>query len=134
MSTAQIIWDGDLETKCTHLKSGDTITTDAPTDNEGKGAHFSPTDLLATSLVSCMLTIVAIRARKENWKIEKMTGDLKKVMASDPRRVSETNIQIKVKGDLSDKEKRRLEAAAKNCPVAKSLHPDLKQIVTFSYI
>lgn len=134
MATAKITYEGQLRTSCTHLKSRNNIITDAPTDNHGKGEAFSPTDLLATSLVSCMLTIMGITAAKEGIPFGKTEAEMQKVMAENPRRVSGIIITIKMpKENYSDKQKRILEDAARNCPVAKSLNPSIQQSINFHY-
>ncbi|HAA00171.1 MAG TPA: OsmC family protein [Flavobacteriales bacterium] len=134
MEISRIIYSGDLRTEATHLKSGKTITTDAPTDNNGKGDAFSPTDLLATSLGSCMLTIMGIAASQHGFILGDIEVSIEKHMASAPRRVDKivVTININEKG-LSEKDKKLLEASARACPVAKSLHPDLVQEVHFNY-
>lgn len=134
MSTATIKYNGNLRTNAIHLKSGNEIITDAPTDNHGKGEAFSPTDLLATSLACCMLTLMGITAGKNDIVFEDASADITKVMGSNPRRVQEIVVKITMpKIAYSDKEKKLLEVAALNCPVAKSLSSDLKQTVTFDY-
>ena len=133
MTTATISYKGQLRTTCTHVRSNTTITTDAPVDNHGKGEAFSPTDLLATSLVSCMITTMGIAAQKNNIPFEGADAEMEKIMASDPRRVSGIVITIKMPADLTAEHRKVLEAAAINCPVAKSLHPDVNQQLTFSY-
>lgn len=135
MATAQIHYEGQLRSRCIHLQSGTVIITDAPTDNHGKGEAFSPTDLTATSLASCMLTTMGIAAKKYNIPFEKADAEMQKVMASDPRRISAIAITIKIPGNpiLSHEQKKLLEAAALNCPVAKSLHPDINQQIKFEY-
>lgn len=135
MATAKIHYEGQLRTQCTHIQSGTSITTDAPTDNHGKGEAFSPTDLLATSLVSCMLTTMGIAARKHDIPFEKADAEMQKVMASDPRRVSAIIVTVNMAGSprLSDEQKEMLEAVALSCPVAKSLHPDIEQKIEFEY-
>jgi uncharacterized OsmC-like protein len=134
MQTSEIKYQGDLRTLCTHLKSGKEIITDAPTDNCGKGEAFSPTDLLSTSLVSCMLTIMAITADKHGFKFEGVQAEMQKVMASNPRRVAEINVTIQMpNSDYDQKQKKLLEIAALNCPVAKSLAESVKQNVIFKY-
>lgn len=132
--TAKIVYEGELRTQCTHLQSSSRITTDAPTDNHGKGEAFSPTDLLATSLVSCMLTTMGIAAAKQNIPFGKAEADMKKIMASDPRRVAAIEITVKIlQPGLTDAQKKALEAAAIHCPVAKSLHPEVDQRIEFVY-
>jgi putative redox protein len=134
MITAKIQYQGELRTQCTHVQSTTTITTDAPVDNFGKGEAFSPTDLLATSLVSCMLTTMGIAAQKQNIPFDKATAEMLKVMGKDPRRVSGIIVTIKMpKNNLTAEQKEILESAAINCPVARSLHPDLDQQVKFEY-
>ena len=134
MKIAEVYYPGNLRTEAIHLKSGNKIVTDAPIDNNGKGEAFSPTDLLASSLASCMLTIMGIVAERNHIQIEGIKVEVGKVMESNPRRVAEINLEFKMpdKG-FSDKEKEILENAARNCPVAKSLHPDLKQNIFFNY-
>lgn len=135
MITAKIEYEGQLRTRCTHVQSGTTITTDAPTDNHGKGEAFSPTDLLSTSLITCMLTTMGIAAGKENIPFERASAEMTKVMANNPRRVSEIVITITMpKGRLTDEQRRKLEDVALNCPVARSLHPDVRQQVKFEYV
>jgi putative redox protein len=134
MKTSKINYMGNLRTEATHLRSGQTIITDAPPDNNGKGEAFSPTDLLATSLGSCMLTIMGIAAEKHTINIEGTSLEITKIMASDPRRVSEIIVEFKMpENSFSDKEKKILENAAYTCPVAKSLSSELKQTVIFNY-
>lgn len=134
MATSKITYTGDLRTISVHLKSGDEIITDAPTDNQGKGAAFSPTDLLATSLGNCMLTIVGIAAKNHGFNIDGTTAEVTKVMAENPRRVSEIHVSLQFPtNSYTEKEKVLIERAAKTCPVSHSLHPEIKQEITFSY-
>ena len=134
MNTAEVIYQGQLRTECTHLQSGTKIMTDAPTDNFGMGAAFSPTDLVAIALASCMITTVGILTRLENINLEGSKLTVKKIMESNPRRIAQIHIDIKINNpDLSEEQKKRIEEIAQNCPVAKSLHPDLIQKVTFTY-
>lgn len=131
--TSKIIYKGELRTEATHLQSNTVIYSDAPKDNHGKGEAFSPTDLLATSLGSCMISIMGIVAMKENMtKIDGTIAEITKVMYADPRRVGEVHVKlIFPKNNYTDKEKAMYEHAAHTCPVAKSLHPDLKQVIEF---
>ncbi|MEM9990155.1 MAG: OsmC family protein [Bacteroidota bacterium] len=132
MATSTVIYKNGLRTEATHLKSGNSIITDAPTDNHGKGEAFSPTDLVATALASCMLTIMGIKAAAKDLDIEGAKVEVTKVMASAPRRIAEAQIKITMpQNDYSDADKKLLEGAARTCPVAKSLHPDLVQAVEF---
>jgi len=133
MATSTIKYLGDLRTEATHIQSGDKIITDAPLDNNGKGEAFSPTDLLATSLASCMLTIMGIAARGRTINIDGTTCEITKVMAAEPRRVSEIHAALNFVNPYTDKEKAVLENAAKTCPVFYSLHPDIKKVITFNY-
>lgn len=126
--TSTITYLGDLRTECTHIKSGQTIVTDAPIDNNGKGEAFSPTDLTATSLGTCMVTIMGISARNHQIDIDGTQLEITKHMASDPRRISQIDIKIILpKKDYSSKELKILETSARTCPVALSLHPDIQQ-------
>ncbi|MGZ5255529.1 MAG: OsmC family protein [Flavitalea sp.] len=132
--TSTVVYDGNLRTVCTHLQSGTVIETDAPVDNQGKGEAFSPSDLLATALGSCMLTIMGMAAREQNIDMDGTSCSITKIMASEPRRVSEAQIVINFPAlDYSDKVKTILKRAALTCPVAKSLHPDLLQNVVFNF-
>lgn len=130
--TSKIIYNGDLRTECTHIRSGQTIITDAPVDNNGKGEAFSPTDLAATSLGSCMITIMGISARNHEIDIDGATLEVTKHMASDPRRISGIDIKVYMPDkSYSKKEKTILEKAGRTCPVAFSLHPDIVQNIEF---
>lgn len=132
--TSTVHYEGNLRTHCTHVASQKTVITDAPVDNNGKGEAFSPTDLLATSLVSCMMTLMGITAAKSNIPFENADATMVKIMGTNPRRVIEIQIEITLKNQkYTPEQKQLLEDAAHNCPVAKSLHPDLKQTVTFIY-
>lgn len=134
MKTSKIVYNGNLRTEATHLRSGKVIITDAPVDNNGKGEAFSPTDLLATSLGSCMLTIMGMVAGRNNINIDGTTIEISKIMGTDPRRVIEIVVEFTMNGTAySNEDKKLLENAAHTCPVAKSLHPDLKQTVIFNY-
>lgn len=134
MKIAEIVYQGELRTEATHIKSGRSILTDAPPDNKGKGDAFSPTDLLSASLGSCMITIMGIIAERENINIKGTQVIISKIMASNPRRVQEIVVEINFpENNYTDKEKKLLENAARTCPVALSLHPDIKQNVIFNY-
>jgi putative redox protein len=134
METAKAIYLGELRTEATHVRSGVKLITDAPTDNQGKGESFSPSDLLATALGSCMLTIMGIACRTHGINIDGAKIKITKVMASNPRRVSEVHIVFDMPASsYSDKEKNILETAARTCPVALSVHPDIKQVLNFNY-
>lgn len=134
METINTVYEGNLRTNAIHLQSGEKIITDAPKDNQGKGEAFSPTDLLAASLGSCMMTIMGIQARKNNVNIDGISAKITKIMAQNPRRVSEVVIEFNMpEGNFTEGQKKLLEEAALNCPVAKSIHPGLKQTVKFNY-
>lgn len=133
MTTSTVEYQGNLRTQALHLQSNNQIITDAPTDNHGKGEAFSPTDLLATSLASCMLTIIGIKAEAMDIDVIGTRAEVTKIMTDKPRRVKEIQVVITFNQLLDERTKNRLEAAAFSCPVAKSLHPDIEQNVTFYY-
>jgi uncharacterized OsmC-like protein len=134
MATFETKYLGNLRTEITHLQSGNTLTTDAPTDNHGKGEFFSPTDLFASSLGSCMLTIMGIAAKTHGFNIDGAFMETTKVMSSNPRRVAELIITITFPhNNYSAKELKILETSARECPVANSLHPDVKRTVSFVF-
>lgn len=136
MSTSKVEYTGSLRTKAVHLASGNEIITDAPKDNNGRGEAFSPTDLVATALANCMLTMMGILAKKEGiTPIDGATADVTKVMYPDPRRIGEIHVTLTMPAlNYSDKEKKMYEHTAHTCPVAKSLHPDLKQVIVFNWL
>ena len=134
MPDIKIVYSGSLRTKATHIQSGDTIITDAPTDNNGKGEAFSPTDLFASSLGSCMLTIMGITAQTHGLDIEGSTVHINKIMGTNPRRVASLDITIDINGELNEKDKKILIKAAKHCPVSKSIHPDIDEQITFNFL
>ena len=125
---------GELRVSSTHLASNTEIITDAPVDNNGKGESFSPTDLVATALGTCMITVMGIYAEKNGILMPNVYSRTNKVMSSKPRKISKLKIEI-IFGDnqLSEVEKQSLKDVALNCPVAKSLHPDLKQEIEFNF-
>jgi putative redox protein len=132
--TSKIVYEGNLRTRMTHLYSGTEVLTDAPLDNQGLAQAFSPTDLVATALGSCMMSIMGIKARDMQLDLKGTQLDVTKVMAANPRRISEVLVTIKFPANtFSEKEKTILENAAKTCPVAQSLHPDIKQEITFNW-
>jgi len=134
MKTSKIVYQGNLRTQATHIKSSNSIITDAPTDNKGKGEAFSPTDLVATALGSCMLTIIGIKAQDNGMVTEGITVDVTKVMASNPRKISEIKVEFNFEyKNYTEKEKKIIENAAKTCPVALSLHSETKQTLTFNF-
>jgi putative redox protein len=135
MITVETIYSGELRTEATHLRSGTKLTTDAPIDNQGKGEYFSPTDLVATALGSCMVTVMGIAARTHNFSINGAKLAITKVMTQEPpRRIGEIIVELTFPAmNYSDKEKKILEHVVKTCPVALSLHPDVKQSVKLIY-
>lgn len=133
--TSKVVYNGSLHTDATHLASGTTIVTDAPVDNGGKGSAFSPTDLVATALSSCMLTIIGIASETHGFSIVGTTCEVEKVMAANPRRISAINMKMYVKGQetYTDKERAIIENAAKTCPVWFSLNADMEKNIEFIY-
>src|SRR5476649_838365 len=130
MATISTTYLGGLRTEATHLQSGTKIITDAPVDNHGKGEAFSPTDLLAEALASCILTTMAIIGNTHGINIDGTTAEVTKVMSPNPRRVAEVIVDLKFPSDYTDKEKSILEHSALTCPVAVSLHPDVKKTIS----
>ena len=134
MATSHTIYQGELRTENEHIGSGQKLITDAPLDNQGKGEAFSPTDLVATALSDCMMTIIGIKARDKGLDVIGTKIETTKMMASNPRRICEIIVDITFpKNNFSDKDKTIFEAVAKTCPVALSLHPDIKQSVKFNW-
>jgi putative redox protein len=134
METIRTRYIGNLRTSALHVQSSETIITDAPADNQGRGEAFSPTDLLAASLASCMLTIMGIAAREHKFSIDGTEVKITKIMASGPRRVSEIIVDlIFPHNDYTPKQKKIIRLSADTCPVALSLHPDLKQTVKIHF-
>ena len=133
MTTSTSKYSGELRTHSVHTQSGETYITDAPTDNEGKGEAFSPTDIVATSLANCMMTIMGIVSKRKGLIIEGTEAKIDKFMGTDPRRITEIKIDFYFPVDFSEDERKLLEKSALNCPVAKSLSSDLKQNIEFHY-
>ena len=133
--TSTVIYEGELRTVARHLASGTTIETDAPVDNQGKGESFSPTDLVATALGSCMLTIMGQKARDLKIDLVDTKIEIQKIMKADPRRISGIQLLFHFPETLLLDEKNRLilERSAHTCPVKYSLHPDLQVEVTFNW-
>jgi putative redox protein len=127
-------YKGDLRTEARHLRSGNTIITDAPPDNNGKGMAFSPTDLVCSALGSCMMTLMGILANREEIDLSGMTWEVEKIMASNPRKIAEVRIVFNHPNLIAtDVQKEKLRRAALTCPVALSLHDSIKQDVTFNF-
>jgi putative redox protein len=134
MITAESVYIGNLRTRAKHVLSGSEILTDAPPDNQGEGAFFSPTDLVATALGSCMITIMGIVAKRDGFSIDGTTWKVTKIMGDNPRRIAEIIIELHFPhNNYSEKERRLIEHSVKYCPVAQSLHPDLKQTIIYHY-
>jgi uncharacterized OsmC-like protein len=134
MSTSEVIYLGDLRTSAVHTLSGDRIITDAPPDNQGRGEAFSPTDLMSTSLASCLLTVTAIACRTHHIPFDNTRAEVTKIMASNPRRVAAIHVDVFLpEYSYTDKEKAIIEHSARTCPVALSLHPDIEQKIRFNY-
>ena len=132
MSTSKVTYQGNLRTSNEHIKSGITFFTDAPTDNNGKGEAFSPTDTVATGLANCMFTIMGIKANAMGVSIEGATAEVTKTMAAGPRRISKIQIDFTMPAQ-SDKAQKILENSGKTCPVHYSLHPDIEKEITFHW-
>lgn len=128
--TARVTYVGGLRTEAEHLRSGNTILTDAPVDNRGKGEAFSPTDLVAAALGTCMLSIMGIAAKDHEIDMEGAVAEVTKVMGTNPRRITRIEVKITMpERHYSDKEKKLLDRAAHLCPVKNSLHPDLEEVL-----
>ena len=127
--TSTVVYNGDLRTTLTHLKSGSNFETDAPVDNNGKGERFSPTDLLATSLATCMVTVMGIKSKTMGFDLNDIKVEVLKVMKADPRRVSGIELTFHIPDSLKDieeKTKTILKHTADTCPVMKSIHPNIE--------
>jgi len=134
METARTIYKGDLRTEMTHVRSGSVITTDAPPDNKGKGEFFSPTDLVASALGSCIFTIMGIAAREHGFTIDGASCAITKIMTDKPRKIGEIKIEFDFTGrNYTDKQKKILEYCVKTCPVALSLNESVFQNVTLKF-
>lgn len=127
--TSSVIYHGELRTTCTHLKSGSNFETDAPVDNNGKGERFSPTDLMATSLATCMITVMGIKARAMGFDLNDIKIDVLKIMKADPRRVGGIELTFHIPDSLASVEEKTkiiLKNTGETCPVIKSIHPDIE--------
>ena len=131
MPTSKVTYIGDLRTSSIHLQSGSEIITDAPTDNNGKGEAFSPTDSVANGLASCMFTVMEIKAQDLGVDFSGSTAEVTKIMAAEPRRISEIHVNFNMNLAADDKTKTILERTAMTCPVFYSLHPDIKKEIGF---
>lgn len=133
MPTTKVIYLGELRTSSIHLQSGSEIISDAPLDNNGKGEAFSPTDIVANGLASCMLTVMGIKARDLDVDFTNSTAEVTKIMGTEPRRIVEIQIVFNMSISVDEKTKTILERTALTCPVWFSLHPDIKKEVTFNW-
>jgi putative redox protein len=133
--TATVVYKGDLRCECTHLQSGTIIETDAPTDNRGKGQRFSPTDSLCVALATCIVTTMALKATDMDINLAGTAIDVTKHMLSEPRRIGKVDIILKFPATLKldEKDKTILKRVGDNCPVAKSLHPDLAVNIAYHW-
>ena len=131
--TSKITYLGELRTSSIHIQSGSEIISDAPIDNNGKGAAFSPTDTVANGLGSCMFTVMGIKAAEMNVDLSNSTAEITKIMAAEPRRISEIHIVFNITIEADAKTKTILERTAMTCPVYYSLHPDIKKVITFNW-
>ena len=125
---------GNLRAEMTHYKSGQIIHTDAPTDNNGKGAAFSPTDLAATSLASCMITVMSIKANQLGIDIDGTEAEVEKEMSAKPRKISAIRINILFPKNYNERDRKILELTANTCPVIYSLNPDIEKEINFNYL
>lgn len=134
--TASVIYKGELRCECTHLQSGTVIETDAPTDNRGKGQKFSPTDTLCVALATCAVTTMALKAGDMGIELAGTTIDLTKHMQSEPRRVAKIDVVLHIPATVNAGEKDRiiLQRVGDNCPVVKSLHPDLVVNIVYDWL
>ena len=133
--TSTVVYEGDLRTVCTHLRSNSRIETDAPTDNQGKGERFSPSDLVATALGSCMMTIMGMKARDMKVDLKGASIEIEKIMKADPRRIGGINLTFHFSPGFSatTKEKEILERAAHTCPVIYSINPEIEVKTVFKW-
>ncbi|SRX75215.1 OsmC family protein [Aequorivita antarctica] len=133
MSTSKVTYLGNLRTENEHLKSGSKFITDAPTDNNGKGEAFSPTDTVATGLANCMITMMGIKARDMQVNIDGTTAMVTKTMAADPRRISKIEVILNFPAGIDERSRKILENTARTCPVHYSLHPDIERVIEFNW-
>ena len=131
--TSKVTYLGNLRTESIHIRSGNSFITDAPTDNNGKGEAFSPTDTVATGLASCMLTVMGIKARDMDIDMTGTKAQVTKTMASNPRRISKIEVVLNLPFEADEKTKTILDRSANTCPVYHSLHPDIEKDITFNW-
>ncbi len=134
MVTISVVYEGDLHCRAVHDPSGEALQTDAPADNRGRGATFSPTDLLATSIATCLVTVMGIEAADRGWDLSGTTARVEKHMVADPRRrIGRLEVEIHVPHDFAPEEREILERAAHGCPVCASLAPEVETPVRFRW-
>lgn len=133
MSTSKVTYLGNLRTENEHLKSGNKYITDAPTDNQGKGEAFSPTDTVATGLANCMITVMGIKANDLNVNMDGTTAMVTKTMAANPRRISKIEVVVTLPAGIDDRSKKILENTGRTCPVLQSLHRDIEKVIVFNW-
>jgi len=133
--TANVIYKGSLRCEATHLQSGSMIETDAPTDNKGKGERFSPTDMLCVSLATCIVTTMGIKGIDMDIDLTNTSVEVTKHMLPDPRRVAKIEVKLNMPSalQLDEKDKIILERVGNNCPVTKSLHPDMQVEIQYNW-
>lgn len=132
MVEIKLSYEGDLHCSAVHVPSGNTLVTDAPLDNNGRGEAFSPTDLLATSLGSCMATVIGIVAKRKEIAVEGMNVNVRKFMSEDqPRRVKRLELDLILPLPGSHPDRKLLESAARGCPVHHSIHPDIEVVMNW---
>ena len=134
MSTAKVTYLGNLRTECEHVKSGSTYFTDAPTDNNGKGEAFSPTDTVATGLANCMLTMMGIKSHDLSVDLDGSVARVTKTMTTNPRRISRIDVEMDLPEKVDTRSRKILEKTALTCPVLYSLHPTIQKEVIFNWI
>ena len=134
MATSKITYLGDLRTTSTHLQSGTEILSDAPVDNHGKGQAFSPTDLLANALGSCMITVMAIKANDMGIELKGTTAEVTKIMQAEPRRIKRLEVTLNMAAAVSEKDQTILERVGRTCPVYLSLHPEVEKEIVFNWL
>lgn len=134
MPTSKVTYEGNLRTTCTHLKSGESIITDAPLDNNGKGKAFSPTDLIATALGSCSMTVVGVYCDAHDVAFKHGEVEITKVMGSDPRRIVEIHLKFDFTGNgWNEKTQTVIKRVVETCPVAKSIHPSIEVFIDYCF-
>ena len=135
MVEIEILYKGDLHCSAVHLPSGNTLVTDAPLDNNGRGEAFSPTDLMATALGSCMATVIGIVAKRKELAIEGMTVNVRKFMSDgQPRRIKRLELDLQIPLPASHVDRKLLESAARGCPVHQSIHPDIEVVMNWAWL